>query len=75
MPSASSRYVRCRACGYRVYRDARHCPRCRHRMRWNWKLLALWAIAVAIGILLGIALVDRLTVNDQPPPTPSFGNP
>ena len=44
-------------------------------MRWNLKPLALWALAAAIAILLGLVLADLVTVDDRPPPTPSFGNP
>jgi hypothetical protein len=44
-------------------------------MRWNLKPLAIWAIAAAIAILLGFGMANLLTVDDRPPPTPSFGNP
>jgi hypothetical protein len=44
-------------------------------MRWILKPLAVWALASAIAILLGLALADLATVDDRLPTTPSFGNP
>ena len=75
MVNAPSAFVRCRVCGHRVYRQARRCPYCAHRMRANLRLLIAWALAAAIAILLGLALAELTTVDDRPPPTPSFGHP
>ena len=37
------------------------CPHRRHRMRWNLKLLVVWAIAAALAVLLGFALAELAT--------------
>ena len=75
MVNSASAFVRCPACRHRVYHGMRRCPHCGRRMRWNTKALVAWALAAAMAILLGLGLADLATVDDRPPPTPSFGNP
>jgi hypothetical protein len=40
-------------------------------MRWNWKPLALWAIAILLG--LGLVMI-WITIDFRSPPTPVFEN-
>jgi hypothetical protein len=35
----------------------------------------VWAIAAVIALVLGFVLVELVTTDDRPPPTPSFGPP
>jgi len=75
MSKDSSTFARCPACGHQVYHAVRRCPHCRHRLRWDLRPLAVWALAAAIAILVGLTLAELATVDDRPPPTPLFGNP
>jgi len=61
MGGHSSTLVICPRCGHGVYRAAQRCPHCRRRLRWNLKLLVVWAIAAAIAVLLGFALAELAT--------------
>jgi hypothetical protein len=63
--AASQSYVRCRACGHRVYYGARRCTHCNRRLRRN---RGIWVAAVILAVLLGLALADWLASDQRPAP-------
>jgi ribosomal protein L37E len=64
VPHSTHTFIKCRHCGHEVFRGAKRCPSCRHRLH---RTRHIWYIAAIASVLMTLAVANWMSKVEGPP--------